>query len=128
MNKILLLSCALPLFAFAGTAETLTPQVEPLQRFSAEAQISGLEGYDLRARKIVVPAGGKIPEHGHKTRPGIVYVQSGEIIEFRSSQPRLLKAGDSVIEDVNTVHGYENVSTQACVLIAFDIPAQVPQG
>ena len=97
-------------------------QVKPLERFSAVQQIAGLRGYDLRARRIVVPAGGKIAEHHHKTRPGIVYVLRGEITEYRGEQARLLKAGDTVIEDVNTVHAYENTGAIPCELIAFDIP------
>lgn len=96
--------------------------VNQLERFTLAPQIKGLDGYDIRARKIIVSAGGSIPEHGHTTRPGIVYVLSGEIMEYRGNNARLLKAGDSVVEDVSTVHSYRNLSDLECVLIAFDIP------
>ena len=93
-----------------------------LEKFGLAKQISGLNGYDIRARKIVVPAGVSIAEHSHTTRPGIVYVESGEIIEYRGKESRLLKAGDSLVEDFTTVHSYKNINSIDCVLIAFDIP------
>jgi quercetin dioxygenase-like cupin family protein len=52
----------------------------------------------------------------------MVYVISGEIVEYRNDKVRTLKSGDSIIEDFNTVHAYENKSNQDCILIAFDIP------
>lgn len=120
MNKKFLL--LLLLWPFVLQSQPAALEVSQLERFSPEQQIPGMKGYDLRARKIVVPPGGVIPEHGHKTRPGIVYVQRGEIMEYRGENSVLLKAGDSVIEDVNTVHAYKNISNKSCVLIAFDVP------
>lgn len=108
--------------ALAASISASEISVNQLERFSLAPQIQGLQGYDIRARKIVVSAGGSIAEHGHATRPGIVYVLSGEIMEYRGGNASLLKAGDSVVEDVNTVHSYKNLSNQDCVLIAFDIP------
>ncbi len=81
-----------------------------------------LEDYDIRARVITVAPGGSIAEHEHSKRAGIVYVQSGSIVEFRGAMKRTLNPGDSVVEDVNTVHAYLNTGNQDCVLIAFDIP------
>ena len=122
MKKTVLLIVALwPMFL---QSQTNALDVTQLERFSPHEQVPGLNGYDIRARKIVVPPGGEIPEHGHKTRPGIVYVQSGEITEYRNGKAALLKASDSVIEDVNTVHAYKNTSSKACVLIAFDVPVR----
>jgi len=96
--------------------------VKQLQLFDPSKQIEGLQGYSARARKISVPAGGNIPQHEHSTRPGIVYVVSGEIMETRGSNVRKLVAGDSLREDFSTVHSFKNIGSTACVLIAFDIP------
>ncbi len=96
--------------------------VTELQKFNPETQIPALKGYNLRARKIIVPAGVSIAEHAHDTRPGVVYVESGEIVEYRGETSRLLKAGDSLIEDATTVHSYKNLSDKDCVVIAFDLP------
>ena len=96
--------------------------IDQLQRFSLAEQMSMASGYDIRMRKIVVENGAKIAKHGHKDRAGLVYIISGEIIEYRNGKTTILKSGDSIIEDFNTVHAYENKSGKDCVLIAFDIP------
>jgi len=96
--------------------------VKLLQRFDPTKQIEGLKGYSVRSRKISVPAGGSIPQHEHSKRPGMVYVVSGEIMEYRGNNVRKLVAGDSLKEDFTTIHSFKNISKQACVLIAFDIP------
>ncbi len=99
-------------------------EVQPLARFALAKQVPVMAGFDIRARRIVVPAGAKIGEHEHSKRPGIVYVESGVIVEYRGSSQRELKAGDSLVEDATTVHSYKNISDEDCVLIAFDLPAQ----
>ncbi|MDH5434957.1 MAG: cupin domain-containing protein [Gammaproteobacteria bacterium] len=96
--------------------------VTPLESFELKHQVPSMEGYNIRTRKIVVEAGGTIGEHHHKIRPGIVYVESGEIVEYRGKNSRLLKPGDSLVEDATTVHSYKNTSDKPCVLIAFDLP------
>lgn len=100
--------------------------VTELEKFSLAKQIpqmnNGKHSYNIRARKIIIPAGVSIAQHEHTDRPGIAYVQSGEIIEYRGNESRLLKAGDSLREDFTTVHSYKNVSNKDCVVIAFDIP------
>lgn len=114
-----------PLFFFTSqvkSAEKHDLIISQLERFALSAQNPAMKGYDIRARRIVVPAGATIPEHDHATRSGIVYVQSGSIVEYRGKASRLLKAGDSLVEDVNTVHAYKNTSKEDCVLIAFDLP------
>lgn len=104
---------------------TPSMKVNELERFSLVHQVPAMAGYDIRARRIVVPAGVKIEQHEHSQRPGIVYVESGSIVEFRGEKARLLQAGDSLIEDQFTVHSYENQTTTDCVLIAFDLPKQL---
>ncbi len=95
---------------------------EQLERFELVKQVPAMKGYDFRARRIVVPAGAKIAKHSHINRPGMVYVESGTIIEYRGSQSRILKPGDTLIEDAATVHSYANASDADCVLVAFDLP------
>ncbi len=96
--------------------------VTELERFELVHQVKAMDGYNIRARKIIVPAGASIPEHAHDKRAGIVYVESGEVIEYRGEKSRRLSAGDSLVEDATTVHSYKNTSENECVLIAFDLP------
>jgi quercetin dioxygenase-like cupin family protein len=131
-NKFILLfiiMSAMVSFYSAVNAEKMPTKgliVTELEKFSLAKQIpqinSGKHSYNIRARKIIIPAGVSIAKHEHSNRPGIAYVQSGEIIEYRGSQSRLLKAGDSLREDFTTIHSYKNISNEDCVVIAFDIP------
>jgi quercetin dioxygenase-like cupin family protein len=107
-------------------AQSAAVNAQQLELFSLEQQIPKLKGYDARARRIIVPAGATIDKHEHSTRAGIVYVESGEIIEYRyrgnEKTSRRLAVGETLIEDATTVHSYINNSKEDCVLIAFDIP------
>jgi len=115
------------IFGKSALANNSLPDINvaELERFALAEQIPNMAGFDIRARKFVIPANTKIVEHAHNVRPGIVYVQSGEITEYRGSLARVLKAGDSLVEDAQTVHSYHNQSTKECVLIAFDLPETV---
>ena len=95
---------------------------ETLQRFALDLQVPAMKNHDIRARKIIVPAGTKIRQHQHSTTPGIVYLVSGSIIECRGDKERILQSGDTLREDVDTVHSYFNSSSKDCVLIAIDLP------
>ncbi|PCI72771.1 MAG: hypothetical protein COB38_03235 [Gammaproteobacteria bacterium] len=109
--------------SFSFAEESIKPiTIDQLQRFSLAEQMPMAKYYDIRMRKIVVASGAKIAEHNHKERAGMVYVISGEIVEYRNGKVTRLKSGDSLVEDFDTVHAYENKSSQDCVLVAFDIP------
>ncbi len=106
----------------ASPLQTDKVTVALLEQFALEKQVPNMAGYDIRARKIIIAAGGSIGEHEHSTRAGIVYILSGEVIEYRGENARVLKSGDTLVEDAGTVHSYKNVSKQDCVAIAFDLP------
>lgn len=97
-------------------------KVEVLESFPLADQVRAMQGYQIRARRIVVKPGGEIGQHSHTDRAGIVFVESGSITEFRGQNSRLLMAGDTLREDATTVHSYKNSSEQDCVLIAVDLP------
>jgi quercetin dioxygenase-like cupin family protein len=124
VKSLFLVSCISALFTEDAFAQSLN--INQLESFPLVKQIPELADYKLRARRIVVPMGMEIDQHEHSTRPGIVYVESGEIVEYRfinnEKQQRLLMAGDTLIEDANTVHAYVNNSKNDCVLIAIDLP------
>ena len=81
-----------------------------------------MTGFDIRARKIIVPTGSKIKVHEHSKTPGIVYIAQGNITEIRNNKKRQLATGDMIVEDVDTIHAWENNSDNDCILIAFDLP------
>ena len=102
--------------------ETKGVSLSVLQQNSLEAQIPAMKGYDLRGRRITFEAGATFTKHNHATRPGFVFVESGEIIENRNGKSRKFKAGDSWIEDAKTDHWLRNISKQATVIIMVDLP------
>jgi quercetin dioxygenase-like cupin family protein len=126
INSIVIISFFGAVFINNSHAGELT--VKQLESFSLDKQITKLSNYSMRARRIVVPAGQTIDKHEHTTRAGIVYVESGEIIEYRfvgdKKQSRTLTKGETLVEDVNTIHSYSNKSKHDCVLIAIDLPSQ----
>jgi len=74
---------------------------------SMVAQV-GLKGYKLLLRKITINPGGQIAKHSAATTPTVVYVDSGAWTEGRDSGETRHSAGDTFIEDENTVHWFYN--------------------
>jgi len=121
-NKLTLVSVlVVSILSFSSVAKSNFTAKE-LERFSLGPQVNAMIGYDIRARRIIVEPGAKITQHEHSKTPGIVYVESGTIVEYRGQQSRQLIAGETLIEDANTVHSYQNTSDKPCVLIAIDLP------
>ena len=106
---------------FASELAAQTVESNQLASFNISKQVPISGDYHARGREITVPAGATIPEHAHSNRPGIVYVISGEITEFRGEKTRVLRAGDTLTEQIDTVHRFVNHGQDECVLLAFDI-------
>jgi len=101
----------------------LSPKV--LHQNNLGAQIEVMKGYDVRARRISFAAGGATAEHSHASRPGIVYVEKGEIIEYRNGEKRTFKKGDTWIETADTNHWVKNASmSEEAAIIMIDLPAK----
>ena len=121
-SSIFLVSCVATLSATENKKILSTEvQVDTLQSFSLHPQIKSMQGYNFRSRRITIKPGMSIALHSHASRPGIVYVESGTIVEHREGKSRVLSSGDTLIEDATTAHGFKNMSDKPCVLIAFDL-------
>lgn len=83
----------------------------------------GVDGRELRLRRLVIQPGGIVPMHSHKGRPGFIYVESGEINEFRSdcSVPLVHPAGDYTREAEGISHYWRNMGKKPVVLISADV-------
>ena len=117
--------------AFAGDlkhvkepTETKGVSLTVLQQNALEAQIPAMKGYEIRARRITFEAGASFTKHNHAERPGVVYVEAGEIIENRNGKTRKFSAGDNWIEDAQTDHWLRNISDAPAVIIMVDLPPQ----
>jgi len=83
----------------------------------------GLKDHQFRARKLVIKPGGIVPWHSHDERPAMIYVVSGEILEFASNcaAPIAHKAGDVAREAKGTSHWWRNDGKKTVELISVDI-------
>ncbi|HEY7239710.1 MAG TPA: cupin domain-containing protein [Burkholderiales bacterium] len=109
---------AAPVVAQQKPEKTKGVEESRLQQFGV-LQIA--PGRDLRLRRIVFAPGGAVAEHSHSDRPGMVYVLEGSMTERRGGTARVVKAGDSWIEDAGTLHWLENNTDKPCVFLAVDL-------
>lgn len=77
----------------------------------------------FRLRQLVVQPGGIVPWHSHGDRPAIIYIISGEIVEYASTcaVPVVHKAGESTTETHGTSHWWKNLGTEPVVLLSADL-------
>lgn len=87
---------------------------------SMSAQI-GLKGYKLLLRRITINPGGQIAKHSAETTPGVVYVATGTWIEGRDSGEVSHSAGDTFVEDKDTVHWFYNRGKEPATAYVCDI-------
>src|SRR6516165_2453736 len=85
----------------------------------------GVDGRQLRLRRLVVQPGGVVPWHSHTGRPALIITVAGSITEYRSTcaVPIEHPAGD-VAREVNGVsHWWRNNTSKPAVLLSADVKA-----
>ncbi|HVN01006.1 MAG TPA: cupin domain-containing protein [Caulobacteraceae bacterium] len=87
------------------------------------AEIRGLDGRQLRLRRLVVAPGGVVPWHTHADRPALIMTLSGSITEYRSTCAVGIEhpAGDVAREAGGVSHWWRNNGRVPAVLLAADI-------
>ena len=83
----------------------------------------GVDGRQLRTRRLVVQPGGVVPLHSHEDRPALIYTLSGSITEYSStcSVPIEHKAGDISREADGLSHYWVNHGKVPTVLLSSDV-------
>jgi quercetin dioxygenase-like cupin family protein len=83
----------------------------------------GVKGRQFRLRQLDIGPGGIVPWHSHDNRPAMIYVVSGEVIEYASNcaVPITHRAGDVAPEKKGTSHWWQNTGAQPAVLISVDL-------
>lgn len=87
---------------------------------SVEAQM-GVDGRKLLLRRITIMPGGQIAKHSHEKVPGVVYMASGAWVEGRDDGEVEHAAGDTFIEDKDTVHWFYNRGDKPATAYVCDI-------
>lgn len=82
----------------------------------------------FRLRQLDIEPGGIVPWHSHANRPAMIYIVSGEVIEYASNcaVPIVHKTGDVAPEKNGTQHWWQNNTNAPVVLISVDLfPAEM---
>jgi len=84
---------------------------------------ANIKGRLFRLRELQMQPGGVVPWHSHNERPAMIYIVSGEVVEYASScaVPITHKAGDVAPEKNGTSHWWKNVGDSTAVLISVDL-------
>jgi quercetin dioxygenase-like cupin family protein len=82
-----------------------------------------LKGRTFRLRELQMKPGGIVPWHSHNERPAMIYIVSGEVVEYASSclVPITHRAGDVAPEKNGTSHWWKNTGSTTAVLISVDL-------
>jgi quercetin dioxygenase-like cupin family protein len=83
----------------------------------------GLQGRQFRLRQLEMQPGGVVPWHSHADRPAMIYIVSGQVVEYSSScaVPITHRSGDVAPEKNGTSHWWKNTGTSKAVLISVDL-------
>lgn len=84
---------------------------------------ASIKGRQFRLRQLEMQPGGVVPWHSHNERPAMIYIVSGEVVEYASScaVPITHKAGDVAPEKNGTSHWWKNIGSTKAVLISVDL-------
>jgi quercetin dioxygenase-like cupin family protein len=77
----------------------------------------------FRLRKLVIKPGGVVPWHSHGNRPAIIYILTGEIVEYASNcaVPIVHRAGDVALETSGVSHWWQNHGNVTVELLSADL-------
>ena len=83
----------------------------------------GVDGRQLRTRRLAVQPGGVVPLHSHKDRPALIYTLSGSITEYSTAcaKPIEHQAGDISREADGLSHYWINHGKVPAVLLSSDV-------
>ncbi|MFC6237395.1 cupin domain-containing protein [Longivirga aurantiaca] len=99
--------------------------VELLASIDLAPEIAGLDGFELRTRKVTMEPGAVFgPVHDHVGRPGTVYVLQGTITDHRDGVATEYGPGLGWPEDRNTLHWLENRGDVTAIEISVDVIAR----
>ena|SRR2546430_5676210 len=82
-----------------------------------------LNGRLFRLRELNIEPGGVVPWHSHNERPAMIYIVTGEVVEYASNcaVPIVHKAGDVAPEKNGTSHWWQNHGKLPSKLISVDL-------
>lgn len=84
---------------------------------------AAVNGRLFRLRQLDMKPGAIVPWHSHGNRPAMIFIVSGEVVEYASNcaVPITHKAGDVAPEKNGTSHWWQNTGSTPAVLISVDL-------
>ena len=84
---------------------------------------AAVPGRLFRLRELNIQPGGIVPWHSHNERPAMIYIVSGEVVEYASNcaAPIVHKTGDVAPEKNGTSHWWQNHGKVPSKLISVDL-------
>jgi quercetin dioxygenase-like cupin family protein len=84
---------------------------------------AAIKGRLLRLRQLDMKPGAIVPWHSHGNRPAMIYIVSGEVIEYASNcaVPIVHRTGDVAPEKSGRSHWWENKTKNTAVLLSVDL-------
>jgi quercetin dioxygenase-like cupin family protein len=104
-----------------AAAKDVTDVVRAATDLSQEP--AAIAGRQFRLRQLDIGPGGIVPWHSHDNRPAMIYIVTGEVVEYASNcaVPIVHKAGDVAPEKKGTSHWWQNTGSAKAVLISVDL-------
>lgn len=104
-----------------AAAKDVTDVVRATTDLSKEP--AAIAGRQFRLRQLDIGPGGVVPWHSHDNRPAMIYIVSGEVVEYASNcaAPIVHKTGDVATERKGTSHWWQNTGGTKAVLISVDL-------
>ncbi|GEM_PF-2229769 len=81
-------------------------RTEAIDEMALGAEIPGFDGYNMRARYIVVAPGGLIRIHNHSGRPAFSYIVAEPVTQVRSDDQTPIKMGPGDLSADNGIAHY----------------------
>ena len=104
---------------------TMPQGVTDVVRYSTDLSKEpiALQNRQFRLRQLEMQPGGIVPWHSHNERPAMIYIVSGEVVEYASScaVPIVHRTGDVAPEKNGTSHWWKNTGSTPAVLISVDL-------
>jgi quercetin dioxygenase-like cupin family protein len=96
--------------------------VELLAQIVLNDEFEGFEKNTvMRFRRLTVESNGVVAQHEHQKRPGVAYILSGTIHEYRDGDGRECQQGSLAFEQSGVTHWWENNSSDDVVAVVVDI-------
>jgi quercetin dioxygenase-like cupin family protein len=101
---------------------TVGVEAELLATIDLGPEIEGMDGYELRMRRVTFAPGAVFgPLHDHVGRPGVVFVLDGTITDHRDGVATDYGPGLGWPEDRTTTHWLQNRGSVPAIEISVDV-------